>query len=477
MMKNMIIAPVFFIVLFVISLATAEDMRESSQKLKDKRQEILNKASLEKETALKDAAEAIKKISADKKRLLSVIKKIEAENRAIGNENKGLEKDDARLEKIEDDLFKKEARLDAMVRELTGVVRVSAKNLDSVLLQSLQSALDKDRIEKIKPVLNKSRFPGMDDIGMIIDMFFEEIKRSGEIRIQQGIIVDRNGLEVAADILTVGNFTAAYRLKGETGFLTYSPQSQRLFALSRLPSWLTSKKISKYMSGRRDDLSVDLSGGAALRQLTHKISLLGQIRKGGPIVWPILLIGIVSLIIAVERFMFLRKTMINADKMMNDVNSLAKDNKWDKCMEICQKQSERPVPRVLLSGINSRRMDREGMENVLQETILGEIPRLEKFLPTLGILAAIAPLLGLLGTVTGMINTFHVITLYGTGDPKMMSGGISEALVTTMLGLGVAIPIMLFYTFLSRTVEKIISQMEEKAVALTNIVFRDKGVC
>jgi biopolymer transport protein ExbB len=89
------------------------------------------------------------------------------------------------------------------------------------------------------------------------------------------------------------------------------------------------------------------------------------------------------------------------------------------------------------------------MENALQEAILREVPPMERFLSTLGMLAAIAPLLGLLGTVTGMIGTFHVITQHGTGDPRMMSGGISEALVTTMLGLSVAIPIMLAHTLLT----------------------------
>ena len=84
----------------------------------------------------------------------------------------------------------------------------------------------------------------------------------------------------------------------------------------------------------------------------------------------------------------------------------------------------------------------------------------------------IAPLLGLLGTVTGMINTFHVITFYGTGDPRMMSGGISEALVTTMLGLSVAIPIMLSHTLLTRRIETVIVQMEEKAIAFVNTVFK-----
>ena len=119
-------------------------------------------------------------------------------------------------------------------------------------------------------------------------------------------------------------------------------------------------------------------------------------------------------------------------------------------------------------------MPREAMENALQEAILREVPPMERFLSTLGMLAAIAPLLGLLGTVTGMIDTFHVITQHGTGDPRMMSGGISEALVTTMLGLSVAIPIMLAHTLLNRAVDKHIGQMEEKAVALINIVSKSR---
>lgn len=114
------------------------------------------------------------------------------------------------------------------------------------------------------------------------------------------------------------------------------------------------------------------------------------------------------------------------------------------------------------------------MENSLQEAILKEIPPLERFLSTLGMLAAIAPILGLLGTVTGMIDTFFVITQHGTGDPRLMSDGISVALVTTMLGLSVAIPIMLAHTLLSRSVDNRIAQMEEKAVALINIVERSQ---
>jgi biopolymer transport protein ExbB len=123
----------------------------------------------------------------------------------------------------------------------------------------------------------------------------------------------------------------------------------------------------------------------------------------------------------------------------------------------------------------ARHEDRETLESILQEAILRELPRLERGLSPLAIFGAVAPLLGLLGTVTGMIETFNVITVFGTGDPKLMSSGISEALVTTEIGLIVAIPVMLLHTFLSRRVDAILGEMEEKAVSLTNIIEKERS--
>ncbi|MFC1895535.1 MotA/TolQ/ExbB proton channel family protein, partial [Thermodesulfobacteriota bacterium] len=204
--------------------------------------------------------------------------------------------------------------------------------------------------------------------------------------------------------------------------------------------------------------------------------LIERIRQGGTIVLPILAVAALAVLIIFERTVFLWRTHVNADGFAQRLNALIGQGEWKESADICRALGRKPVPRVLLAGIQVKDMGREHMENALQEAILGEIPRLERFLSTLGILAAIAPLLGLLGTVTGMINTFHTITLYGTGDPRMMSGGISEALITTMLGLAVAIPVMLCHTVLSRAVENTIGQMEEKAVAFVNTVFKTRKV-
>ncbi|MDD4275342.1 MAG: MotA/TolQ/ExbB proton channel family protein [Desulfobacter postgatei] len=165
---------------------------------------------------------------------------------------------------------------------------------------------------------------------------------------------------------------------------------------------------------------------------------------------------------------------IKLETVCSIIETQAEARNWDACAETCDQYNKNPVIRVIRSGVDNRDLPREDLENAVQEAILKEIPPMERFLSTMGMLAAISPLLGLLGTVTGMIDTFHVITMHGTGDPRMMSGGISEALVTTMLGLSVAIPIMLSHTLLSRAVENCVEMMEEKATTLINIVQKFK---
>ncbi|MGB3225165.1 MAG: MotA/TolQ/ExbB proton channel family protein, partial [Desulforhopalus sp.] len=282
----------------------------------------------------------------------------------------------------------------------------------------------------------------------------------------------RAGNTTEAEILVIGNFTAAYRIDDEVGFLSYSPAGRKLFALSTLPSGKQQKQLLQYMDGLHEAVPMDISRGAALSQLTNNLSLRQQIGKGGPLVWPILAILVVGILIVIERVFFLYRRSTDADALAKRVEEQVMQQNRQEAVEECAQLSNKPVARVMAAGLAFAGMQREIMENGLQEAILREIPPLERCLSTLAMLAAIAPLLGLLGTVTGMIDTFYVITQHGTGDPRMMSGGISVALVTTMLGLSVAIPIMLAHTLINRTVDNRIAEMEEKAVALVNIVHK-----
>ncbi len=474
-MKTGIICDFFCIVLVLLACSTtlyAKDMRVMEIEFEKQKALLLEKASREKQAALKEAMESRQRILSDRKALEAAISKLRKKNSQLKKANQiygaRLGTLSTRLKGLRTTLEKREGE----VSELVGFIRIDAKDLNTLLHQSLQSAFMPGREKVLQPILNQTEFPGMDDIRSMVNLFFDEIALSGQVRIVRAPLVTRSGKGTIGDILVLGNFSAAYHISGETGFLIYSPKSQRLFALSKLPSWHMRRKIMAYMSGRSEDVPIDISKGAALRQLTHRLGLMEEIPRGGPIVWPIIAIAVLATLIIIERAIYLFRKGSNIETFANNIYRYASNGEWKRCIELCEQEQNRSVPRILLAGIRSRDMKREDMEDVLQEAILNEIPGLERFLSTLGMLGAIAPLLGLLGTVTGMINTFHVITYYGTGDPRMMSAGISEALVTTMLGLTAAIPIMVCHSLLSRRVENIIAQMEEKAITLVNIVFK-----
>jgi len=440
--------------------AGAQDMRAASRR-----------ADQDRAAAQAAARESEQRILEDRQGLLPEVQRLEAREAALGKSVARLQADLEALRAREGQLSGEWSRKEMEFRETVGTVRVAARDLETVLRHSLLTARDPSRIQRLQPLLDARYFPGIEDIQLLTDLYFEEAEGAGEVGLRAGRFVDRSGEDREGDILNVGKFTAVYDADGETGFLNYSEDSQRFYALSALPAWGVQRNLKKFLAGDEEAVAMDLSGGAALRQITHKPGLWEQIQSGGPIVWPILGIAVLALLLVLERMVYLKRVHGNTDRIMDRINSLAERGEWDACDQEIRKYEGKdwPVVNVLTAGLAGRNEDREAQENILQEAILREAPRLERFLSVLGILGAIAPLLGLLGTVTGMISTFRVITLYGTGDPKMMSGGISEALVTTELGLAVAIPLMLVHTLLSRRVDHIIGDMEEKAVALTNI--------
>lgn len=462
--------------LWVVPLLPAQDMRTLQVEARQAREALMQQAEAEKAAAKQAAAESRARIIKDRRALKKAVANLEAGNRRLKKDIQSLTDDLQRLDETERQLIQKVAQTDSMIQELVGVIRINAKDIDALIAQNLQTAAESETPSSfLAAVAEESRFPGMDDVRDMSAALLDQIRSTGEVVRQKGTLIDRAGQETEADILLLGPFTAAYRIGSETGFCNYSSAGQKLYALSRLPSGHMQKQIAGYMDGRSETVAIDISRGAALRQLTHRLSLWEQIPKGGPIVWPILAILGVGVLIIIERTLFLARKHLDADSLIRKIGSLALEQKWQACAGVCAEYAKKPVARVMQAGLLCRHMQREEMENALQEAILKEIPPMERFLATLGMLAAIAPLLGLLGTVTGMIDTFHVITLYGTGDPRLMSGGISEALVTTMLGLSVAIPLMLAQTLLNRAVDKKIGQMEEKGVALVNILHKNRG--
>ncbi len=453
------------------------DMRSDHKTFEQQRRQLIQKALNEKKDAQKNAQDQLMSIKNNKQALEKAIAQLKTDITHLKAKNKQIQTHITTL-KVEEERLKQDLEKTSGVnREFSGFVRSNAKDLKALLLESLQSGLTPGRHTFLEPIILQEKFPSMEDAGMLADHLFDEIHTSGQVTLTKGRMVDRQGKEQEAKLLILGNFTGIYLLDKEAGFLLYSDQSQRYFALSKLPSSRITNKITAYMQGTSDDVYMDVSKGGAIRQLAHQLNLMEQVPKGGAIVWPILTILVLAVLILIERILFFTRRRTHPERLMKTIRELIMANDWDGCRKFLESKNSKLLPQVLLTAIAFKDQARQDMENALQEAILGKIPKIERFLSTLGMLAAIAPLLGLLGTVTGMINTFHVITYYGTGDPRMMSGGISEALVTTMLGLTVAIPIMLAHTFLSRRVETQISCMEEKSVAFVNLVFKNRNEC
>lgn len=433
---------------------------------------ISKKADTDYRKAIEDSEKRKEEILKSRRSLKKAIAKTENRVETLKSGISEMETAYSELGKNQAELAEKQDGMKTDMQGYAGVVRQTAGDLDPIVSGSHLSAGQPERAKIIAAIQEPNRFPGIDAVKGMASLIFEEMSAAGEVKVFQGNFLGRDGQMKEGTLLTVGPFSAAYKTRDETGFLRFSKVHDGFSALSTLPGWGMRRNIENYMQGGAEAVYFDPSGGSALKRVSHRSTLLEKVKKGGPLVWPIVGIGVLAMILVMERLVFLHRVHANADRLMGEFNQLAAKGDWTGCRKLLAHRKGRPVYNVLMAGFGAVDQSRENLENVLQEAILKELPRLERFLPALNVMAAVSPLVGLLGTVTGMIGTFHVITLYGTGDPRLMSGGISEALVTTMLGLAVAIPVMLFHAFLRRRIEHIVGDMEEKAVALSNIICR-----
>ena len=403
-------------------------------------------------------------------------KKLNRLKEQIKQENAALLQDEKRLESMREERLLMERMIRAHtghMKELDAVLRDFARDFSGLAERSPYSGEDPERLVTLGNFLNNEKVLGIQDIRTLVELAFEDMTASSQIIMRKGVIVDRQGREVESKIIRLGNLTAIYRENGNVGYLSMSPASGRLLA-SASPGWGVRRNLKNYFDGDSHAVYMDVSGGVAVKQLSRKTTLWEQIQSGGLLIWPILFVGLVAAILVLERLIFLGRVSQNTDKLMTHVTKLVEAGDYQGAMDTAKSQSERPTGNVLKAGLEQQGQPRDIIESSLAEAILKETPRLERFLPALKVLAAIAPLLGLLGTVTGMINTFHVITVHGTGDPRLMAGGISEALITTQLGLAVAIPILVITALLGRKASRIASDMEEKAMALIAALLRDR---
>lgn len=420
----------------------------------------------EKSRAEQDAALTERLVSMDRAEMQKEVAKLK-------DENKVLEKRHKALIKQYEDLIALQAKMEAELAEeqqdveaVEGTLRAGAKQAESMIRDNPITAEIPERIKTVERLRDPDRVPGLEGIRDLIDLYFGELEATRTITRRTGEFVAPDGTDATGDIIRAGMFTTYFRKKdGEVGFLRPEPDGTRLIGVPGNVSGHALKVIRDYFNGNSNVLPIDPSRGGVFNSYTKKTELVDKLEEGGVIMYVIAAVAALALLIIMERVLVLYRTRANTDRITERITGLAESGDWEQANKACEENSRVPTCRMLHGALGHVGATQEVLENTLQEGILRETPRLERFLPTLGVLATIAPLLGLLGTVTGMINTFKVITAQGAGDANAMAGGISEALLTTQFGLVVAVPLILIHHLLSRRVDKIVGDMEEKGTA------------
>ncbi|MFP4522454.1 MAG: MotA/TolQ/ExbB proton channel family protein [Fibrobacterota bacterium] len=232
------------------------------------------------------------------------------------------------------------------------------------------------------------------------------------------------------------------------------------------PKWVEKQKVTGTVITdvlQNDQTKILLSG----KKIGIFSKFKGFVKSGGPVMVPLLFLPLWALVLIIMKFLQFRKKHKSNVNIYNEVEKdLGEGNLGAAEQKVSKIDSV--VARIVETCLKHSKWKREKAEEAVNEILVDELPLLNKYLSTLAVIAGAAPLLGLLGTVTGMINLFEVITHYGTGDPKIMAGGISEALITTQTGLAVAIPILLIHNYLKNKRDNILAEMEKHAVKVLN---------
>jgi biopolymer transport protein ExbB len=375
--------------------------------------------------------------------------KLTLEERRSERLTKEYEDNDAQLSDLEEQLTLKLGSFG----ELFGIVRQTAGESKGQFALSLTNIEFPERIEFLGDLAERKSLdlPTTEELERLWYEILNELNQSGKVKSYNADILTKSGELVNQDILRIGVFNSVsngnyLNLVTEQNLLEYLPkQPERSIRRS-------AKKLQNSDDYR--EVFIDPTRGSLLTKLIDRDTWLERINAGGFVGYVIIIILILGLVMGALRFKFLNEESKSINKEL-ETNQFADDSILGKLNSIYSKYS----------GDNP-----EDLESQLEDILAKATPPLEKNLSVIKLLAAVAPLLGLLGTVIGMIETFQAITLFGTGDPKLMAGGISQALVTTMLGLIAAVPLLFVHNILDSRSRAISQIYEEQAIGLLALV-------
>lgn len=378
--------------------------------------------------------------------------------RTLANEEARAARLDAKFEEQELLVQQKREQLDerlGSLKELFGHLTSTAGDLRAALDTSLVSAQYGDRTAFLSDLIDKmnseTRLPTIEEIERLWYEIQRETIESGKIVSFNDVVASPGGDQEEREVIRIGN----YNLVSNGKYLTFDPKSGTIAELPKQPSGSIRSSAQDLQNAESGFTKVGIdptgpTGGSLLAALISSPTLEDRFHQGGIVGYIIAIVGLLGLLLAVWRYLAL-------SGITRRVNAQIKSDRAN---------TNNPLGRVLKVAEDNRGIDHESLELKLEEAVLKERPPIEAGITLLKIISMVAPLMGLLGTVVGMIQTFQAITIFGAGDPKTMAGGISSALVTTVLGLVVAIPTVLLHTWLNGKAQRVIHILDERSAGI-----------
>jgi biopolymer transport protein ExbB len=339
------------------------------------------------------------------------------------------------------------------LKELFGVLQQAAGDAQAQFYGSLTQLNHADRNDFLVDFAGRmgqaNRLPEIAEIERLWFELHREMTESGQVVVGNHSVVTSEGAQVEQPVTRIGLFNAVANGK----YLKFIPETGRLVEYARQPAgrYMEGPEAIASMQAGLVPFAIDPVRGQLLDILTQAPDLFERIAQGGPIGYTIIALGGFGVLFALIRMVML---LLQGRRINGQLAHLD------------QPRDDNALGRVLLAASSDDIPNVDTLELRVGEAVMRETPKINAYIPFLRIIAAVAPLMGLLGTVTGMIVTFQAITLFGAGDPRLMADGISQALVTTVLGLCVAVPMLLLHNILQMRARSLTEILQHKAVAV-----------
>jgi biopolymer transport protein ExbB len=338
------------------------------------------------------------------------------------------------------------------LNELFGVTRQVAADSAAAIQQSLISAQFPEREDALRKLASSKDLPSIRELEQLWFELLREMTESGRVVRVQSSVVQASGDPEKAEVVRVGPFVAM----SEGRYLNYLPTQRQFAVMARQPpkEYTRAAKELQDADGGAIRAAVDPSRGVILAMYVDRPNVWERIEKGEAVGYVIIAVGVIGVVLAAYQFAYLIWVRRGVHRQLEDVDRPVADN---------------PLGRVLLAFKGDRATIEEKAEVAelrISEAVLRELPPLERFQAFLRLAVAAGPLLGLIGTVIGMIITFQSITESGSSDPKLMATGIGQAMIATVLGLGIAIPLLFMNAGLASLSKHVIQVLDEQSTGL-----------